>query len=45
MNTVTIGLDYPATAEPSVWVNFMMGIILDKPIPKVELDGLFIVKD
>lgn len=35
----------PATVEPSVWVNFMMDIILDKPIPKVELDGLAIVKD
>lgn len=35
----------PATIEYSVAVNFMMDIILDKPIPRVELDGLVKVVD
>lgn len=35
----------PATVERSVWVNFMMDIIMDKPIPKVEVEGFVKVKD
>ena len=35
----------PTTVEPSMWVNFMTDVILDKPIPEVELSGLVIVKD